>query len=128
MQPGDLFSISFHQGTVDFPYNLKIQVSKINNDTSPNYTYKFIALNIDNDSNPNIKFITSFFSALRYLQTDANFSGLDVEYVLPDENEKEVLFKKIIHVDNPIFDSLLVTGYIGEDEVVINSLSCPPQR
>jgi hypothetical protein len=34
----------------------------------------------------------------------------------------------MIYINNPIFDSLLITGYIGEDEVVINSLSCPPQR
>ncbi len=87
--------------------------------------YHFVALNKDN---PNVKFIAAFFTALTYLQTDANFSGLEFDYILPDETQKEIEFERIIYVDNPIFDSLLITGYIGADEVVINSLSCPPQR
>ena len=75
-------------------------------------------------------FITSFFTALRYLQqSDVNFSGLDFKHVLPDQNQEEIVFERIVYVDNPIFDSLMVTGYIGgESGVVINSLSCPPQR
>lgn len=131
MKQNDSFSISFHQGTVEFPYNLTIQVSKTTNNTSPKYTYHFIALDKDNSDNPNIQFIIAFFSALSYLQqSDANFSGLKFEYILPDENQKEIYFQKKIHVDNPIFDSLIVTGYASECkyEVGITSLSCPPQR
>lgn len=131
MRKGDSFSISFHQGEVDLPYHLKIQVSQINKnkDNVKNYAYRFVALKKDNQGNPNIKFITSFFTALSYLQqSDANFSGLDFEYLLPDKNQEEIEFERIVKVDNPIFDSLFVTGYIGEDEVVIISLSCPPQR
>ena len=44
MKDGDLFSISFHQGEVDLPYNLKVQVSKINNDDTNKHTYRFVAL------------------------------------------------------------------------------------
>ncbi len=129
MKKGDLFSISFHQGEVDFPYNLKIQVKKINNNTSQKCSYHFVALNKDdNYGNPDIKFITAFFAALNYLENDPNFSGLEAEYILPDENQKEIYFERIIHVNQPVFDSLLVTGYVDEDEVVINSLSCPPQK
>lgn len=128
MKKGDSFSISFHQGKVDFPYNLKIRLSKKDNDTSKKHTYHFVALNKDNHGNPNSKFIPAFFTALTYLQNDANFSGLEFEYILPDETKKEIEFERIIYVDNPIFDSLLITGYVGEDEVVIISLSCPPQR
>ena len=128
MKKGESFSISFHQGEVDFPYELKIRLSKINNDTSQKHAYRFVALNKDNQDNPNVKFITAFFTALTYLQTDANFSGLEFDYILHDETQKEIEFERIIYVDNPIFDSLPITGYIGADEVVINSLSCPPQR
>ena len=128
MKKGDSFSISFHQGEVNFPYDLKIQVSKIDNDDSRNYAYRLLALKKDNEGNPNKKFITAFFSALSYLKNDANFSGLEFEYLLPDPDEKEIEFERIVYVDNPIFDSLFVTGYVEEDEVVIISLSCPPQR
>jgi hypothetical protein len=128
MQKGNSFSISFHQGEVIFPYNLKIHVSKLSSGTSQKHSYHFVALLKDNQGNSSLKFIPAFFSGLTYLQNDANFSGLKVEYIMPDENQKEIYFERIIHVDNPIFDSLLVTGYIGLDEVVISSLSCPPQR
>jgi hypothetical protein len=128
MKEGDSFSISFHEGKVDFPYNLKVHVIKIKNDTSKNYAYHFVALNKDNYGNPNIKFIAAFFAALDYLQNDANFSGITSESILPGENQEEIYFQRMIYINNPIFDSLLITGYIGEDEVVINSLSCPPQR
>ena len=130
MKYGDLFSISFHQGEVDLPYNLKIQVNKIDNDSTKKYAYRFVALKKDNQGNPNIMFITSFFTALRYLQqSDANFSGLDIKYILPAQNQEEIELERIVYVDQPIFDSLFVTGYIGgEIGVVISSLSCPPQR
>jgi hypothetical protein len=128
MKKGDSFSISFHQGEVDFPYDLKVKVRKLNNNESSKYTYEFVALKEDNQGNPNIKFITAFFTALTYLQNDANFSNLKFEYLLPDQDRDELEFKRIAHIDNPIFDSLFVNGYIGEDEVVIISLSCPPQR
>lgn len=87
MKEGELFSISFHQGEVDFPYNLKIKVRKINNDSSQKHTYHFVALKKDNHGNPNIKFILAFFTALTYLQNDANFSGLKFKYILPDKNQ-----------------------------------------
>jgi hypothetical protein len=88
MKQGESFSISFHQGEVDFPYNLKIQVSQINNDTPKKYAYRSVALKEDNHGNPNVKFITAFFTALSYLQNDANFSGLEFEYLLPDQNQE----------------------------------------
>ncbi len=128
MDEGHSFSISFHQGEVNFPYNLKIHVNPVSKDDSSKYSYHFIAFNKDNQENPNIKFIPAFFAALNYLQYDANFSGLEFKYIVPDENETEIYFERIVRVDNPIFDSLLVTGYVGKDEVVISSLSCPPQR
>jgi len=81
-----LFSVSFHQGEVTFPYGLKIQVRKINSDTSKKYAYRFVALKKDNHGNPNNNFILAFFTALTYLQNDANFSGLKFKYILPDEN------------------------------------------
>jgi hypothetical protein len=90
MKKGESFSISFHQGEVDFPYQLKIRLSKINNDTSQKHAYRFVALNKDNYDNPNVKFITAFFTALTYLQTDANFSGLEFDYILPDETQKKL--------------------------------------
>jgi hypothetical protein len=128
MNEGNLFSISFHQGEVAFPYNLKMHVSQVSKDDSPKYSYHFVAFNQDNQGNPNLKFIPAFFAALTYLQYDPNFSGLEFKYIVPDENETEIYFERIVRVDNPIFDSLLVTGYVGKDEVVISSLSCPPQR
>ncbi|MBD2130398.1 hypothetical protein NDI39_16855 [Microcoleus sp. ZQ-A2] len=128
MNEGHSFSISFHQGEVNFPDNLKIHVNQVSKDDSSKYSYHFIAFNKDNQGNPNIKFIPSFFAALTYLQYDTNFSGLEFKYIVPDENETEIYFERIVRVDNPIFDSLLVTGYVGKDEVVISSLSCPPQR
>lgn len=128
MKEGELFSISFHQGEVDFPYNLKIKVSKINNDSSQKHIYHFVALKKANHGNPNIKFILAFFTALTYLQNDANFSGLKFKYILPDQNQEEIEFERIVYVDKPIFDSLFITGYVGENEVFISSVSCPPQR
>jgi hypothetical protein len=128
VKEGDLFSVSFHQGEVTFPYGLKIQVRKINSDTSKKYAYRFVALKKDNHENPNIKFILAFFTALTYLQSDANFSGLKFKYILPDENQEEIEFERIVYVNKPIFDSLFITGYIGENEVFISSVSCPPQR
>lgn len=128
MNEGNSFSISFHQGEVNFPYNLKIHVSQINEENSSKYSYHFVAFNQDNQGNPNLKFIPAFFAALTYLEYDANFSGLEFKYIVPDENETEIYLERIVRVDKPIFDSLLVTGYVGKDEVVISSLSCPPQR
>jgi hypothetical protein len=128
MNKGDSFSISFHQGKVDFPYDLKIHVNQISNGSPEKCSYRFIAYKQDNQNNLDSQFISAFFTALTYLQNDANFSGLKFEYLLPDENQKDIYFERIAHLDNPIFDSLLVGGYIGEDEVVITNLSCPPQR
>ncbi len=53
MDEGHSFSISFHQGEVNFPYDLKIQVSKIDNDDSRNYAYRLLALKKYNEGNPN---------------------------------------------------------------------------
>lgn len=130
MAPSEFFSISFHQGIVDLPYHLKLHVNKISDDESPKHSYHFIALNKDNPNHPKLGFISGFFAALAYLKNnDANFSGLKFQYILPDDPPNEdVYFERIIHVANPIFDSLIVTGYITPGEVVISSLSCPPQR
>jgi hypothetical protein len=50
------------KGTVDFPYELKIHVSKISDDNSPKHSYHFVSLNKDNGDNPSAKFIPAFFS------------------------------------------------------------------
>lgn len=128
MRKGDSFSISFHQGEVNFPYNLKIYVKKISNTTSPKFTYRFLALTSDNGNNPDNQFIIAFFQALSYLQSDPNFSGLKVEYRMPNANQSNIYFERVIHIDRPIFDSLFITGFVAETEVVITSLSAPPVR
>jgi hypothetical protein len=128
MRKGDSFSISFHQGEVDFPYNLKIYVEKISNATPPTFTYRFLALTSDNGNNPDNQFIVAFFQALSYLQSDPNFSGLKVEYRRPNPNPSNIYFERVIHLDRPIFDSLFITGFVAEAEVVITSLSAPPVR
>jgi hypothetical protein len=128
MRKGDSFSISFHQGEVNFPYNLKIYVKKISNATSPKFTYRFLALTSDNGNNPDSQFIIAFFQALSYLQNDPNFSGLKVEYCRPKADQSNIYFERIIHIDRPIFDSLFITGFVAETEVVITSLSAPPVR
>lgn len=128
MRKGDSFSISFHEGEVDFPYNLKIHVKKINSPTSPKFTYRFLALSSDNGNNPDSQFIIAFFQALSYLQSDPNFSGLKVEYRRPNENQPNIYFERIIHLDRPIFDSLMHGGrnpYAKPMFLGLLNLGCP---